>query len=53
MEKLYLGISSIFVLFALYYFVIDAYEFLYKIWYDSEYLARIVNKYNEIVGKYF
>ena len=53
MEKLYLGVASIFILFALYYFIIDVYDILYKMYYDSEYLARIVNKYNEIVGKYF
>tara|TARA_Y100001970_G_scaffold205603_1_gene250387 strand:- start:1256 stop:1417 length:162 start_codon:yes stop_codon:yes gene_type:complete len=53
MEKLYLGVASLFIIFALYYFIIDAYNVLYKIYYDSEYLARIINKYNEFVGKYF
>ena len=53
MEKLYLGVASLFIIFALYYFIIDAYNVLYKIYYDSEYLARSINKYNEFVGKYF
>jgi hypothetical protein len=52
MEKLYFGISLIFILFALYYFIMDVYAYLYKLWYDSEYLSNIINKYNEIVGKY-
>ena len=52
MEKLYLGIASIFIIFALHFFIKDTYALLYKMYYESDYITKIMNKYHEFVGKW-
>jgi hypothetical protein len=52
MEKIFLGIASIFIIFALHFFIKDTYALLYRMYYEAEFITKIMNKYNEFVGKY-
>jgi hypothetical protein len=47
-----LGIAVLFILYALYFFVMDIYHYLYKMYYEDSYLTKVKLQFMAFINKW-